>query len=648
MIKNFILVIVILVSFISCSGIKTISGGLNRNLYSKEFLIKINGIKNIYSRGNSNLALERLSKIDIATIKPIENSLRRNLIGVILFSQGEFEKAIYNFNLAVDGSRVDPSLGAQIYLNLASSYYKLGFNEKSLAAIKDSNFENLNSNDAKKHHLLSFKLNVNFENDFETVKSLVMYLLDRKKIDELREEHYFESLTNYYFKLSDSAQYKILQFYNEKDSLVVGYLGYLLSEKIYYKGNKSKAKELLGWVGESYENNSELTVLIERFNNRLENISKLNQYSVGLVLPLTGSKKRFGKRAFYGIDFSLKMASKENKKLQLFVKDSKGSGVVGAMEVEKLIEKNNVSVIIGGLFSSEAKKEYLIAKKHGVFFISLSPIYLPKEEKGHLLLEIPGSVESQVEQIFSDEMLAKFGNRAAIIYPRTERGNTYLDEFWRKASSKGVKVIGAFGFDKNKTDYRGPVSNLLGLKFKRERKEEYELLQEIHSLEKKGMIRRIQTLKPQVDFDWVFIPAFPREALLLIPSFSYFDAYGLNVIGGPSWRSKLLAKERIKSTKVHFVGDDIESVNEEIINRFQETYNSGPKIIELRSIDAFSIAKFLVDQEEFASREEFDFHIRKQELIQGLTGSWSLKDGIWIKKMASLGIFSGKFQKILQ
>jgi len=648
MIKNLFLLILLSISIISCSGIKLISGGIDKNLYSKEFLVKIDDIKRAYSQGNSELALEKLSQMDSSNLMPVEDSLRRNLIGVILFSKDQYEKAIYNFNLGLEGSAFDFSLNAQIFLNLASSYYKLGFYEKSLDAIRNSKFEYLNINDAKKHHLLSYRLNLNLENNPEIVNALLLYLMDRKSIDELREDHYFEKLTNYFFNLDEGMQYKVIEQHYKNSPTVVGYLGYLLSEKIYYRGNKEKSKQLLEWLSTSFARNTELMVLIEKFNDRQKNISKLNLNSIGLVLPLTGEKKAFGERAFYGIDYALKKMQPAAKKITLIVKDSRASGVVGALEIEGLIEKDNVSIIIGGLFSDEAKKEYLIAKKHGVFFISLSPIYLPKEEKDHLLLEIPGSVESQIEQIFSDEMIQLFGSNTAIIYPRTERGNTYLDEFWRKAAYKGVKVVGAFGFDKNKTDYRGPVSNLLGLKFKRERKEEYELLQEIYSLEKKGMIRRIQTLKPQVDFDWVFIPAFPKEALLLVPTFSYFDAFGINVIGGPSWRSQLLAKERMKSTKMFFVGDDIVNVDKLIIKEFNEIYKISPKIIELRSMDALTIASFLIDKKTFTSRELLDFHIRKTPLLKGLTGSWTLKDSVWLKSMASLGIVSGKFQKILE
>ena len=44
---------------------------------------------------------------------------------------------------------------------------------------------------------------------------------------------------------------------------------------------------------------------------------------------------------------------------------------------------------------------------------------------------------------------------------------------------KGVNVNGIASFQKGLSDYRDPVMNLLGLKFKRERQEELEMLSHI-------------------------------------------------------------------------------------------------------------------------------------------------------------------------
>src|SRR5690606_22997952 len=175
-------------------------------------------------------------------------------------------------------------------------------------------------------------------------------------------------------------------------------------------------------------------------------------------------------------------------------------------------------------------------------------------------------------------ILDGFGKRGAILYPQGDRGEAYLTEFWRRAGESNVTITGALSFKEKETDYREPVQKLLGLYFTRERQEELDLLSEVHALEKKKSIRRIQTLKPQIDFDWVFVPAYPDEALQLVPSFGYFDATGLNIIGTPSWRTQRLLQESSKFGKLYFVGDNVEQASQTFSETFVKRFNKAPKL----------------------------------------------------------------------
>ena len=87
----------------------------------------------------------------------------------------------------------------------------------------------------------------------------------------------------------------------------------------------------------------------------------MNAASVGVVLPLSGSKAGFGKRALFGIDQSIQKNALG--KYKIHIADSKSSAAVGSYRVKELAESHFVSTIIGGLFPQEAMGEYLEAKK---------------------------------------------------------------------------------------------------------------------------------------------------------------------------------------------------------------------------------------------------------------------------------------------
>ena len=639
-----------LLLFNSC-GITMIKKGSRSDLYTENFMIKLDAIKAMYRKGEADVALKSLMEMPGEGLLPSEKAMRRNLIGVILFSKEDYEKAIFNFDLALSASRLDESLTAQIHLNLASSYYKLSYMQKAFSAVNMSDYTQLSKSEAKKHHKLRYKLAKNLERDREKIESLILYLSDKKGITDLKNDPMYEYLLSGFVKLKSREKVELLEQFSELRGFVVGYLAYLEAEKIYYDGQKEEAKNYLEWIRKNYTDIDELIELVNNFYFRVENFAKMNQRAIGVILPLSGEKKDYGERALLGIDTGLSEINSrltEGERFTLHIMDSEGSGAVGAYRVKDLIEKYSVGAIIGGLFSTEATKEYEEARKNGVLFVSLAQIFLPKEEKDHLLLEIPGSIESQVARVFSDEMLQVFGKNAAILYPQSQRGEAYVSEFWRRAQQTGVSITGINHYDKNQTDYRAPVRNLLGLQNSRARKEELDLLSEIHALEERRTIRRIQTLKPVLDFDWIFIPAYPKEALQIIPSFTYFDAFNLKMVGGPSWRSRMLSRHSSKLGKLFFVGDDVRPVSNNFIKSFTSKYKTRPRLIEIRAYDSISILKSIFNEKAFETRDELDIHLRTQTELSGLTGSWYLEDSIWIKKMSSLMLKKGKISNLFE
>jgi|GEM_PF-501964 ABC-type branched-subunit amino acid transport system substrate-binding protein len=647
-----VLHILLLTLLSGCSGISMLRGGSVKDLYTEDFLSRIESIKEEYRQGRADNALKRLKSFQDDKLRPSEQALRRNLVGVILFSQENYEQAIYNFDLALSSSRLDRGLTAQIYLNLASSYYRLGFQEKALSTLSMGEFKYLDPAEAKKFHMLRYRLASELSKSREEILSLIWYLGDKNSVSELRSDVYFSRLTENFFKLSAREQLKILSDYEDDGLFVVGYLAYLTAQKLYYEGDRDEVDDLLSWIANRFEKNVELITMVENFSFRTNSFSKMNQRKVGVILPLSGDKQEFGQRVMKGIDsglqrFGFKQDIETQQRVPLYeleLRDSQGSATIGAHRVKELVENHHVSVIIGGLFSDEAIEEYRQARRYGVLFISLSEIYLPKDQKDHLLIEVPGSVQSQMGKLFSPKMLDRLGRKVALLYPETERGEAIVDEFWRQSQKEGVTPTGVLSYDSNQTDFRDPVQKLLGLSFPRERQEEYDLLSKVYELESTTSARRVQTLKPRLDFDWAFIASYPQEALQLLPAFTYFDAYDLKLVGGPSWRSRALSQEASQHGNLIFVGDEVSSQVEDFSQTFYKLYKERPRLVEMRSYDAMNISHKLLSQGNYKDREQLDLFVRDKERLQGMTGDWFMEDGIWLKEMKPYKIKRGKIE----
>ena len=648
---NKLLLIALCVSLASCSGVSAIRTDRKvadnidtSKLYTQDFLQKISLAKEKIRQGKIDLALKDLTKISDSHLTNSEIATKQNLIGVVHFSQKKYDLAIKQFEQSLTSAKDDPALESQVLLNLGSSYYKQTNNEKAFSILGQCNFKNLQDSEAKKFHQLYALLSQNLGKQEQGLNALIRSLEEKNKVSDIISDQRYSQIENLFNKLSESEKVRLLEDFDQDSNATIAYLAYKEAENAYKKDEKSKVKDYSIWIEKRYSTNTEIMNLVSSLGNRNENNNqKIDARFIGVILPLSGDSKGLGERALAGIDVALSSVvvseGELDKKYKMEIKDSKGSSANGVFAVRELVEQNNVSAIIGGLNSAEATKEYLEAKKYGVVFISLSKVLLPKEEKNYLLIEVPGSIESQVHHLFSEKILSKIGQRPAILYPKNEIGEAYANEFWRQSKKNNLDVAGLVSFDPAQTDFRDPVKNILGIKFEREREDELAIVSDIAMLESKKNIKRLQNLQPQIDFDWIFVPALPRESVQVLPNFNFFDAFKLNYVGVPSWRSELMLNEGYRYGNVFFI-DEFSTVEEsEFAKKYVEKFGKKPNFVETIAYDSLKIMMDIVESEKkITTRQDLDLALAKKTQLTTESGSWKLVDDIWIKDLSAFRI----------
>lgn len=642
-ILSFSLVAVIITA---CSGVRMLTP---EEIYSAEFLKRIEGIQTIYRDGDKKTAIEKLNAMNDLEISEAEVAKKYNFLGIIYFSSQDYDTAIEKFEVARARARLDINLKAQVHLNIASSYFKKGLYEKAFSYIEQVDKDALISNqEKKKYYQLKLALAQQLELSKEIVKAIIPLIGKTSIFKEIEDHQYKELLVDHYRKLSASERVYLLEEFDDKKNITAAFLAKEEALQRYYMGDRPGAEDVLNWLDQKYGRNEDVALFIKDFQFRIENYSKIDVGAIGVVLPLSGKKSKFGKRALSGIDSALNYGDNTSLSAKIYTRDSQDNPFVAQKMINDLIQKHHVSIIIGGLFPTTAKEEYLEAKKYGVLYVSLSPVHLTKEEKNHLLIEVPGSVQSQVSTLINENFLSRFGKRIAVIYPDSEGGRAYVNEIWRKSQQGLVEISSIYKFDKNNRDFREPVSKVLGLKYTRERKEEFEIWNEIYNEKKKlkrSSIRRIQTLKPIIDFDWVFAPAYPQDAIQIIPVFSYYDAKKLKFVGGPSWMSRSLVREQRNLGKLYFVGDDPKDFDKSFSSSFKSRNKKSPRLIETLAFEAMDVSLNIIQGTKFEKREELETRLINMQTLKGITGEWSLNEGIWTKNMDFLKISNKKINK---
>jgi ABC-type branched-subunit amino acid transport system substrate-binding protein len=645
MLRSLCLVLLLLTTSCAAMKEKQESTSIEDSDISEVAKQKLQEARELIRNNQFKPAIMKLAELHDDKLSPLEKSLKYNLKGVSHFSTGEVEKSLLNFEIAEKYSPKDTQLLSQIYLNMASANFKLGQFTELKTHLGHIDQKVLTDVENKKHAQLAHAYGTKFEDHFMVASSSIVLLDESKTMAEVSESNLSNPMKESFKKLTLAQKIDLFEQFNDSNNIAVAQLAQLETEERYLTGDKSGARDVVAWLKSEYPENQEVNSFIKDFELRLNNTSLISGQAIGLVLPMSGNKMGFGHKALSGIETGLKLLGL-NEGVKVYTKDSTDSPAQGAQAVLDLIREEKVAFIIGGLFPETAKAEYLEARKYGVLFISLSQINLPKDEKNHHLIEIQGSIESQVEALLSEEMIGKFGKRLGVIYPENEGGRAYMDELWRKSLEKDVQVTSIASFPRNTHDYRDTAQLFLGLKHPRERSEELRILEDVYAHEKTS-IRRVQTLPPVLDFDWVFIASYPQETTQLIPTLGYFDATRLKIIGGPSWGSKSLVKEQKHLGTLYFVGDNPADINQGMLTKFQELNGRPAGLIEMLALDAMKVgAEALQATGQVSGRDEFDEKLKSKGSLRGLASSWNFKDGVWLKHMNSMAITRGEIVKL--
>ncbi len=636
------ILLVILLIAAACTQIK--KKPIDESRISDVAKQKLDEARALFRANKAKQAIEKLGELADADLSPTEKALKYNLKGVTLFNIGEVEKAILNFEVSEKYAPKDGQLYSQLQLNMGSGHFKLNQFTELKDRLQKIDRHQLTAPEIKKFAHLSLAYGNKVQDPERIVSSSLLLLTDVKSTGDALTSSLFAPMRDSYVKLAPGKKVELLEEQGGTKNYAAALLAQQEVEERYVSGDKSGAVDLMKWLRGEFSDDESVSKFVKDFELRLENSGRISVTDIGLVLPLSGEKLSFGQKALTGVDTGLKTLG-FGETVKIHTKDSADSPAQGSQAVLELIRENKVAFIIGGLFPEAAKAEYLEARKYGVLYISLSQINLPKDEKNHHLIEVQGSVESQIEALLSEDMIKKFGSRVGVIFPENEAGKSYVDEIWRKAAAKNLQITSVASFQKNTHDYRDTAQLFLGLKYPRERSEELKILDDVFALEK-TTIRRVQTLPPVLDFDWVFMATYPHEATQLIPTLNYYDANRIKVVGGPSWVSKSLLKEQKNLGTLYFVGDDPRDLNEQMLAKYLELNGKPAGLIEILTLDAMKLgAEILRLTGEVTSRDDFDGKLKVASLT-GLSTHWDFREGVWLKKMNSLAITHGEIVKL--
>jgi branched-chain amino acid transport system substrate-binding protein len=410
--------------------------------------------------------------------------------------------------------------------------------------------------------------------------------------------------------------------------------------------------------------------------------ARFTPFTVGCVLPLSGSYAVFGQRALNGIEMALSQTGQTGGGIpfSIIVKDSRSDPAEAAKAVDQL-DQQKVGAILGPMSAAEAASES--AQARGI------PILVFTQRDG--IPDIGAYVfrnfitpQMQVRSLVSFALEELGVRRFAILYPDENYGRRYMNLFWDQVVDYGGVVNGVEMYDPEGTDFAKPIKKMAGIFYDVPKdlrvtdiprlqpsplpfmKDENRYARDVIAdpverisgipLDRKAIDNlgrhnpdREDQWHPIVEFDAVFIPDAPKKAGLIIPQLAYYDIRDVYLLGTNLWNSDTLLEmsgDYMNGTLIadgFFAESQAETVKQ-FVAAFQHAYGRVPGFIEAVAYDSAMMVFQTMRQTATDSRRDLKEALLQIDDFEGVSGRTGFaQNGEAEKTLQMLRINRGRF-----
>jgi branched-chain amino acid transport system substrate-binding protein len=376
-----------------------------------------------------------------------------------------------------------------------------------------------------------------------------------------------------------------------EDRQTRGELMYCLGNAWLKENRREDAFRILSEFIEKFPDHENVSQVKQNLSE-FQKISEYNRYTLGCLLPLTGSYHIYGKNALRGIELALSeaMDSVQNPgqpAVNIIVKDSASDPNQAVRAIGELANEK-VAAVIGPIITAEvAGKE---AQQNGIPIVTLT-----QKEKitdiGDYVFRNFLTPKMQMEAIVSYAIKTLGMHSFAILYPNEKYGETFMRLFCEEVASLGGSITGAEYYNPNDTDFRGPLRKIAN----------------------------------SPAFDALFIPDAPNKAGLIIPQLALYNLSGVQLFGTNLWHSDELDRMAHKLVQGAvfpdvFFAESSETGVQFFVRNFQKTFGEKPGFIEAVAYDTATMLFQMVRRPDIRDRSSLKNELMRMRDFRGVTG----------------------------
>lgn len=327
--------------------------------------------------------------------------------------------------------------------------------------------------------------------------------------------------------------------------------------------------------------------------NQIDSRRKVEAFTIGTILPLTGKYAPIGQKTLKGLQLGLGIYGPERSQFKLAVGDSEGTPEGARRAVEKLVTEDNVIAIVGSLLSRTASAVAAKTEELGVPSFALSQ-KSGLTESGAYIFRNAVTSEMQVRELVRLSMENLGYKNFAILYPNDPYGIEYANIFWDEVLARGGTIAAAQIYSSTETDFRGPIKRLVGTYYLEDRKNEYQArLRNWYKKQKSIKTRQAppdDLLPPIADFDAIFVPDGPKAIGQIAPMLAYQGVTNVRLLGTNIWNSAEFVRRGQKNVENSLFVDstlanDVSFKTSRFYTEFKRVFGEDPGLFEVQGYE---------------------------------------------------------------
>ncbi len=346
--------------------------------------------------------------------------------------------------------------------------------------------------------------------------------------------------------------------------------------------------------------------------------------AVGVILPLTGNYRAFGKRMLAAIELGLGLfANVGAQPPTLFIEDSRSDAATAAQAVSRLVERHKIMAIIGPVGAAASLSAARRAQQLGVPLISLSQV-AGVTMAGPYIFQNSFTPEAQAAALLNQAMDKQGLRRIAVLAPSNGYGQGFARIMSAQLAARGGSLVRTEYYPPDKTDFAAYIKGLVKLP--------------------PGNYRpgHPESPKPVIDFDALFMPVGPEAAAMIAPQLAYFDVLGVQVMGTNLWHNPKLIEQGGRYIENCLFPDAFNPESQTplvraFVREFGQAVGQQPGVMEAQAYDAaFIVRRILMNSLPPSTRPAMRERLARLQGLQGVCGVLSMDQDRRVNKQLTL------------